>query len=56
MCVCGQYLAQDKYAKTVVVVTIPFLFKQRRFLIVFGIPRIFLLMLLQVYSQINPAN
>ena len=26
MCVCGQYLAQDKDAKTVVVVTIPFLF------------------------------
>ena len=26
VCVCGQHLAQDKYAKTVVVVTIPFLF------------------------------
>ena len=26
VCVCGQYLAQEKYAKTVVVGTIPFLF------------------------------
>ena len=46
----------DWFDLLAVTVTIPFLFKQRRFLIVFGIPRIFLLMLLQVYSQINPAN
>ena len=46
----------DWFDLLAVTVTIPFLFKQRRFLIVFGIPGIFLLMLLQVYSQINPAN